>query len=88
MADMTISCAVEDTTMRAEMPAHMTSETAACAREDTGAYARAELPSERTDRTSKRVNDHGTVDGSRNPQRGPHRGKEAIREKDLEMIFH
>ena len=89
MADMTMSCAVEDTTMRAEMPARMTSETAACAREDTEAYARAELPSERTDRTSKRVNDHDTVDGSRtNPQRGPHRGKEAVREKDLEMIFH
>ena len=65
MADMTMSCAVEDTTMRAEMPARMTSETAACAREDTEAYARAELPSERTDRTSKRVNDHDTVDGSR-----------------------
>ena len=66
MADMTMSCAVEleDTTVRAEMPARMTSETAACAREDTEAYARAELPSERTDRTSKRVNDHDTVDGS------------------------
>ena len=76
MADMTMSCAVEDTTVRAEMPARMTSETAACAREDTEAYARTALPSERTDRTSKRVNDHDTVDGSRNPQRGPHRGKE------------
>ena len=65
MADMTMSCAVEDTTVRAEMPARMTSETAACAREDTEAYARTALPSERTDRTSKRVNDHDTVDGSR-----------------------
>ena len=65
MADMTMSCAVEDTTMRAEMPARMTSETAACAREDTEAYARAALPSERTDRTSKRVNDHDAVDESR-----------------------
>ena len=71
MADMTMSCAVEDTTMRAEMPARMTSETAACAREDTEAYARAELPSERTDRTSKRVNDHDTVDGSRPATRTP-----------------
>ena len=65
MADMTMSCAVEDTTVRAEMPARMTSETAACAHEDTEAYARAALPSERTDRTSKRVNDHDAVDGSR-----------------------
>ena len=70
MADMTMSCAVEDTTVRAEMPARMTSETAACAREDTEAYARTALPSERTDRTSKRVNDHDAVDGSRTPQRG------------------
>ena len=61
MADMTMSCAVEDTTVRAEMPARMTSETAACARE---AYARTAPPSERTDRTSKRVNDHDAVDGS------------------------
>ena len=71
MADMTMSCAVEDTTMRAEMPARMTSETAACAREDTEAYARAELPSERTDRTSKRVNEHDTVDGSRTRNADP-----------------
>ena len=71
MADMTMSCAVEDTTMRAEMPARMTSETAACAREDTEAYARAELPSERTDRTSKRVNDHDAVDGSRTRNADP-----------------
>ena len=70
---LTISCAVEDTTMRAEMPAHMTSETAACAREDTEAYARTAPPSERTDRTSKRVNDHDAVDGSR-PRNADTRG--------------
>ena len=57
--------------MRAEMPARMTSETAACAREDTEAYARAELPSERTDRTSKRVNEHDTVDGLRTRNADP-----------------
>ena len=71
MADMTMSCAVEDTTMRAEMPARMTSETAACAREDTEAYARTALPSERTDRTSKRVNDHDAVDGHEPATRTP-----------------
>ena len=78
MADMTMSCAVEDTTVRAEMPARMTSETAACAREDTEAYARAELPSERTDRTSKRVNDHDAVDGSRLSTQPSCEGKEAV----------
>ena len=65
MADMTMSCAVEDRVHRAEMPARTTSETAACAREETEAYVRAELPSESPDRTSKRVNDHDAVDGSR-----------------------
>ena len=70
-ADMTVSCAVEDSIHRAEMPARTTSETAACAREDTEAYARAELPSERTDRTSKRVNDHDTVDGSQTRNADP-----------------
>ena len=81
MADMTMSCAVEDTTVRAEMPARMTSETAACAREDTEAYARTALPSERTDRTSKRVNDHDAVDGSRT-RNADTRGKDAIRAED------
>ena len=47
------------------VPARTTSETAACVREETEAYVRAELPSESPDRTSKRVNDHDAVDGSR-----------------------
>ena len=67
-ADMTVSCAVEDSIHRAEMPARTTSETAACAREETEAYVRAELPSESPDRTSKRVNDHDAVDGSRHQE--------------------
>ena len=69
-ADMTVSCAVEDSIHRAEMPARTTSETAACAREETEAYVRAELPSESPDRTSNRVNDHDAVDGS-DSQRNP-----------------
>ena len=77
-ADMTVSCAVEDSIHRAEMPARTTSETAACAREETEAYVRAELPSESPDRTSNRVNDHDAVDGSRLSTQPSCEGKEAV----------
>ena len=72
MADMTMSCAVEDRVHRAEMPARTTSETAACAREGAEAYVCAQLPSVKTDRTSKRANDHDAVDGSRSATRTPY----------------
>ena len=68
-----MSCAVEDHVHRAKMTARTTSEIAACAREETEAYMRAELPSESPDRTSNRVNDHDAVDGSRLSTRPPRR---------------
>ena len=51
---------------------------AACAREETEAYVRAELPSESPDRTSNRVNDHDAVDGSRLSTQPSCEGKEAV----------
>ena len=53
MADMTMTCAVEDSFTRTEMNACATRELVERAHAETEATARAELPSERKDRTSK-----------------------------------
>ena len=77
--DMTMSCAVADSSMRAEMNACATSELVACAHAETEATARAEMPSERTDRNSKHMGADDDVDQSRSATGRPILGKEATR---------
>ena len=79
MAEVMMSCAVENSFMRAEMNACATSELVACAHAETEATARAEMPSERTDRNSKHMGADDDVDQSRSATRRPILGKEAIR---------
>ena len=83
MADMTMTCAVEDSFTRTEMNACATRELVERAHAETEATARAELPSERKDRTSKALHRDSTSDGSRSATRRPIVGKEAIRTNDL-----
>ena len=66
MAEVMMSCAVENSFMRAEMNAYATSEIVECAHAETEATARAELPSVNSDRTSKSFADRDRpTDGSR-----------------------
>ena len=77
MAEVMMSCAVENSFMRAEMNAYATSEIVECAHAETEATARAELPSVNSDRTSKSSADRDRpTDGSRPATRRPV-GKEA-----------
>ena len=77
MAEVMMSCAVENSFMRAEMNACATSELVECAHAETEAAARAELSSVNSDRTSKSSADRDRPsDGSRPATRRP-MGKEA-----------
>ena len=79
MAYMTLTGAVEDSSTRTDMNAWATRELVACAHAETEATARAEMPSERTDRNSKHMGADDDVDQSRSATRRPILGKEAIR---------
>ena len=69
MADMTMTCAVEDSSTRTEMNACATRELVERAHAETEATARAEMPSERTDRNSKHMGADDDVDQSRSATR-------------------
>ena len=70
MADMTMTCAVEDSFTRTEMNACATRELVERAHAETEATARAELPSERKDRTSKALQIVTVHRMGHDPQRG------------------